>query len=462
MSNPGIRHNLLTAVTNVLADTNYVPVSTVMPNNPTNKNFAPRIGFAFDPFNDHKTSIRGGFGMFYEELTAHIWLNSYWTNLPYVSLTVTNPTWPVPFSGGSTPALQTAGQFGLSYVNVMHTPYMMQYNFSIQREVAKGAIFTIAYVGSKGVHLIGQSDYNFPELINGVYGTPQATGVALANPRPNPAFGYLDLRNTYAYSKYNSLQTSLNRRFANHFLTQVSYTWQKSMDIGSGDQGPDNGNGSNQVAMDPFNTQLEYARSNFDFAQVLKINGLYELPFTRNELVKGWRLSGIFTGQSGQPFTVTDGIDRTGIGGPKNNPARPNWNGTCSFGNTIIGNVSDWYNTSCYTIQAIGTFGDLGRNTATGPGLEAVNLALLKRTAIKKISEQFVLEFRAEVNDALNHANFGLPNQSLYASGSGGNAANGYFNPANGYNAAAGKITSTLGGAGIGNRQVILALKATF
>lgn len=461
MSNPSVRHGLSTNVTNVLTNTNFQPVSTVMPNNPTTKNFAPRIGFAYDPFNDHKTSIRGGFGMFYNELTAHIWLDTYWAQLPYVSATVTNPSWPVPFSGGATPPLPTAGQFGLSYVNVMHTPYMMQYNFSIQREIAKQTIFTVAYVGSKGVHLISQSDYNFPELINGVYGTPQASGIALANVRPNPNFGYLDLRSTYAYSKYNSLQTNVNRRFASHFMAQASYTWQKSMDIGSGDQGPDNGNGGNQVAMDPFNTQLEYARSNFDFAQVLKINGVYELPFTRNELVKGWRLSGIFTGQSGQPFTIFDGIDRTGVSGPKSNPARPNWNGTCSYGDAMLGQVNDWFNASCYSMQAIGTFGDLGRNTATGPGLETVNLALLKRTAITKISEQFVLEFRAEVNDALNHANYALPNNSLYQAGAGGTAANGYFTSSN-INAVAGKITSTLGGAGIGNRQVILALKATF
>jgi Carboxypeptidase regulatory-like domain/TonB dependent receptor/TonB-dependent Receptor Plug Domain len=461
MSNPGIRHDLATNITNLATNTNYVPVPTVMPNNPTNKNFAPRIGFAFDPFKDHKTSIRGGFGMFYNELTAHIWLDTYWTQLPYVSATVTNPSWPVPFSGGATPPLPTAGQFGLSWLQVMHTPYMMQYNMSVQREVAKGTIVTLAYVGSKGVHLISQSDYNFPLLINGVYGTPQASGIALGNPRPNPAFGYLDLRSTYAYSKYNSLQTSVNRRFADHFLIQAAYTYQRSMDIGSGDQGPDNGNGGNQVAMNPFNTQLEYARSNFNFAQVLKINGVYELPFTRNELVKGWRLSGIFTGQAGQPFSVFDGIDRTGVSGPKSNPARPNWNGTCD-GNTINGAVTSWYNASCYTIQPIGTFGNLGRNTLTGPGLETINLALLKRTAITKISENFVLEFRAEVNDALNRANYALPNNSLFQAGSGATAANGYFNSANMMNANAGRITATIGGAGIGNRQVIMALKATF
>ena len=166
-SNATERHNKLANVTDPLHNTNFVPVPNVMPNNPTNKNFAPRVGFAYDPFPDHKTSIRGGFGTFYNVMTAHIWLNPYWTTGPYVTATVVNPSWPVPFSGGTTNAVPSANQFGLSYVDRLSTPYMMQYNLSIQREVASGTIVSIAYVGSRGVHLIGTKDYNYPLLVNG-------------------------------------------------------------------------------------------------------------------------------------------------------------------------------------------------------------------------------------------------------------------------------------------------------
>jgi len=451
LSNPGARHGLLTNVTNLQTNTNWVPVPTVMPNNPTTKNFAPRVGFAFDPFSDHKTSIRGGFGIFYSELTAHIWLNAYWTQAPYINGSVTNPSWPVPFSGGATPPLPNAGQFGFSWVDKTHTPYAMQENLTIQREVARGTIFTVSYVGTRGVHLISQKDYNFPQLINGVYGTPQSNGVALPNVRPNPNFNYLDLRSTYANSNYNSLQSSLNHRFANHFQLQVAYTYSKSLDTSSGDQGPDNGNGSNQVAMNPFNIAGEYGRSNFDFTHVFRTNAMYELPFTRNELVKGWRVSSIVSAQTGQPFSIFDGIDRTGVGGPKAIPARPN---LVPGGNPdpITGNISQWYNPSNFAIQPIGTFGNLGRNTAVGPKLVLVNLALLKRFAVPRISEKFAVEFRAEADDALNHPNYALPNSSLFIAG----GVNGTPNPT------AGKITTTLGGAGIGNRQVLLAIKASF
>ncbi len=446
LSNPGERHNNLTNITDVRNNTTWVPVSTVLPNNPSTKNFAPRIGFAYDPFDDHKTSIRGGFGMFYNEMTAHIWLDAYWTQGPYLTNTLQNPaTFPIPFASGSasgTPAIQ---QFGLNWASTFHTPYMMQYNLSIQREVAKGTIFSVAYVGSKGVHLLTSADANFPIAINGLYGTPGANGAVNPNPRPNLNFGLLDLRSTNGNSNYNSMQVGLNRHFANHFQTQVAYTFQKTMDTVSGDQGPDSADGGNQLTMNPYNRRLDYGRSNFDFTHVLKVTGIYELPFTKNELVKGWRLSGVLSARTGQPFTIFDGFDLTGSGqSAKNAPVRPNLNPGCS-GNPIVGTVAQWYNPACFSLSPVGTFGNLGRNTAVGPAFINVDAALLKRTNISKISERFVLEFRLEVNNIANHPNFGLPNQALY---------NSTTTP----NTAAGQITAQNGSA----RTAQLALRASF
>ncbi len=451
LSNPNLRHDQAYNVTNALTNTTFMHVSTVMPNNPTTHNFAPRIGFAYDPFPNHKTSIRGGFGMFYNELTAHIWIDPYWTNTPLQNVAVANPTWPVPFSGGATNAVPVTAQWGLSWLDKLHTPYMMQYNLSIQREVMPGTVFSIAYVGSKGIHLLGSRDYNFPISINGATGTAIAGGLVASNPRPNPNFGYMFLRSTYSRSNYNSLQTSLSRRFANHFQAQIAYTYSRSMDLGSGDSSVDSGgaSGGNEYAVNPHNTNLEYARSNFDHAQVLKINGIYELPFTRNEFVKGWRLSGILTSQSGQPYTIFDGFDNNGSGlTGKDVNARPNLNPACVAGgsmSTFIGTLSQWYNPACYSLSPIGTTGNLGRNTAIGPSINAVNFALLKRTAIHKISEQFNLEFRAELTNAFNHPIYALPNQALY-------------NSATTANATAGQITATVQG----GRAATFAIKATF
>ena len=445
LSNPGERHNNLTNVTNLRTNTNFVPVPTVMPNNPSTKNFAPRIGFAYDPFPNHKTSIRGGFGMFYNELTAHIWLNSYWSNAPYQSVTVTptsatdNLGWPVPLSGGAISAgVPTTGQFGLDYFDHLRTPYMMQYNLSVQREIARGTVFSVAYVGSKGTHLISTRDYNFPVL--------NASGIVVPNVRPNPNFGILEMRTTNANSNYNSLQAGLNRRFANHFQTQVSYTFSKSMDTGSGDQGPDSAGptGGNQYS-NPLNMALDHARSNFDHSHILKINGIYELPFVQNQFVKGWRLSGVVTAQTGNPFTIFDGFDQTGSGVVgKNAPGHPN---LIAGGNQnpILGDVNGWFDVNQFALNPVGTFGNLGRNTAIAPGLTNVNAALLKRTSISKISEQFVLEFRAEATNVFNHANYGLPTNLLW-------------NSASTRNPQAGVITSTNGGA----RSIQFALKASF
>ncbi len=452
LSNPGSRHNLFSNITSVATNTNWVPVPTAMPNNPSNKNFAPRVGFAFDPFADHKTSIRGGYGIFYNELTAHVWLNAYWTSAPYLNGSVPNPAWPVPFSGGATPVVPNTAQFGLNYMSKMHTPYMQQYNLSIQHEIAQGTIFSAAYVGSKGTHLLQAIDQNFPVPVNGTYGTAGPNGTVTPNIRPNPNFGKLYLRSTAANSNYNSLQLSLNRRFANHFQTQVAYTFQKSMDIVSGDQGPDSSNGGNNIIMDPFAASREHARSNFDFTHVLKINGIYEMPFTRNEAVKGWRLSGVITAQSGEPFTIFDGFDETGSGQTgKAGAGRPNLN-PGGNANPIIGSVSQWFDPSQFTLNPVGTFGNLGRNTAVGPRLINVNVALLKRTTIHKISEHFNLEFRAEITNLFNHPNYGLPDQNLYNSGPTSPGGKPVANPS------VGQITSTITGSRVGQ----LALKATF
>ena len=142
---------------------------------------------------------------------------------------------------------------------------------------------------------------------------------------------------------------------------------------------------------------MERGRSSFDYTHVLKLNGIYELPFGNNQLLKGWKLSGVYTLQSGPPFTVFTGFDRTGAGGPNNGNYRPNL-APGATGNPIIGQKDLWFDPTVFTLQAIGTYGNLGRSTAVGPGLQNVNFALLKQTSVPRISELFKVEFRAEVN----------------------------------------------------------------
>jgi Carboxypeptidase regulatory-like domain len=455
--NPTERRNNLYNVVGLMTATAFTPTPTVFSNNPTDKNWAPRFGFAYDPFADHKTSIRGGFGVFYDVMTGHIFLPAYWNTYPFVTTQINNPTFPALTgpTGAALPIQQSGILWGQGYRS---TPRAMQYNLNIQRDLYKGMILQVAYVGSRGVHLIGSSNYNPPQMINGAFGTLAANGNTTPNTAINPGFGNIVLRDTWGNSHYNALQVSLNRRLASHFSSQISYSYSKSLDYGSNFSQAD-AVGSNRDAMDPYNFNLDRGRSSFDRTHVLKINGVYELPLGKNMFAKGWKLTGIWSQQTGAPFNIYTGFNRSGIGGNSNGTDRPILAPGYSP-DPILGTIQHWYDPNAFLLQPVGTLGNLGRMTTVGPAFRNLAFAFLKEATIPKISEQFKLQFRAEIANALNHANFALPNPYVFANGS--------VNPdgtVGQRNLNAGAITSTVGGSssvpGTG-RQITFALKATF
>jgi carboxypeptidase family protein len=442
-ANPTERLNRLTNVLNYATGPGYQPVPSVYANNNTTRNFAPRFGFAYDPFADHKTSIRGGFGIFYNLLTGKDFEPAYWLAPPFGLASQTPPvTFPAPGLSAVKPnALQ-----GLYYY-AGSTPYVMQYNLNIQRDMGKGMILQVGYVGSGSRHLLLTSELNPPQLINGRFGTQNPVGLTVPNARLNANFNGLSERNTVGISNYNALIASVNRRFANRFQTQVSYTYSKSMDNGSAGQGAENIGGAQPIE-NPYNAAQDYARSTFDRTHSLRISGVYELPFTKNLLVQGWRLSGIFSAASGPPFTILTGFDRVGLGGGPAGGARPNLNPGYSP-NPNVGNPNKWFDPAAFSLQPAGIWGNLGRNTAIGPGLTNLDLALLKDTRIRKLSESAMLQFRAEFFNILNHPNYGLPANGIFSSGAG---PNGTRNPA------AGTINGIIGN----TRQIQFGLKVIF
>jgi hypothetical protein len=415
-------------------------VSNVFASNPSLHNFDPRIGLAWDPFADHKTAIRAGFGIFYDPIHARSYASGYYFNPPYALAFVPLPAFPNPFPGALPPPAQLVG---VDY-NTTQSPHMYQWNFNIQRQIFESTTLTVGYVGSRGLHLYAARDINpvEPTVVNGVpvFGVPvgpTAAGIK-SNPRLNPAGAALSSEAPVGDSSYNSLQVGLNRRFSHGVQGQLSYTWSKCMDDASGTYGLEGG----IPWSNPLNGSFDRGRCLFDRPQVFRVSGVYAFPFQKNILVKGWQMSGNLVAQSGPPWNVTVGFDQAG--NAVTGSERPNL--VMPADQINIGSVNEWINPAGFSLPAPGTLGNLQRDFLSGPGIVDFDYSVVKETPIK---ERARMQFRAEFFNLLNHPNFALPNASVFAQGvNGGGSINPTF----------GKITLTT----TSSRQIQFALKLMF
>jgi hypothetical protein len=452
--NMGVRYEFVTNPTTSVHPLNalinppfgtYTRVSHVFASNPAVRNFDPRIGIAYDPFNDHKTAIRAGFGIFYNPIRARTYASGYYFNPPYALAFIPLPTFPNPFPGALPPPAQLVG---VDY-HADHTPRMYQWNLNIQRQLFESTTLTVGYVGSRGVHLYGARDINpvLPAVVNGVqvFGVPRgALPGIVSNRRLNPAGAALSSEAPVADSNYHSLQVGLNRRFSHGVQSQLSYTWSKCLDDASGTYGLEGG-----IAWsNPLNGSFDHGRCLFDRPHVFRVSGVYEFPFKQNILTKGWKMSGGLLAQSGPPWNVTVGFDQAGtvVAGSE----RPNL--VMPADKIITHNINQWANPAGFSLPAPGTFGNLQRDFLSGPGIVNLDYAVTKETPIR---EQVRLQYRAEFFNLFNHANFGLPNAANPSASSafvqtpnGGGAPNPTF----------GKITTTT----TTSRQIQFALKLLF
>ncbi len=446
-ANPTEARHGLTTVINPPYSGGFVSVPHIFANNPSTKDFAGRIGIAWDPFKDHKTSIRAGAGNFFDIIMAREYIFGFSLAPPFGLGAKANPTYGPAFAGGGTPNLPALNS-GENY-QISQTPHMYQYNLTIQRDIGFGSILSVGYVGAAGIHLMNTYEQNPPTPVIDASGIAHfATlvgGKVVGNPRLNPAVGPLPIKSAVGHSNFNSLQVGLNRRFTNNLQFQVSYTYSRSMDNDSNSNGLESSNSSN-TEMNPFKLSQDRAPSDFNRTQSLRVSAVYSLPFHKNLLVSGWQISGIESAASGPPYTIITGFDQTGF--LQNFSGRPNLVPTCAP-NAAEGLATQWFNPACFSLNAFGTFGNLGRNTGFGPDLWNTDFALLKNTRIPKISESFNVQFRAEIFDIFNHANLGLPNTTMFTAAANGG---GSVNPN------AGRITSTV----TSSRQIQLALKFIF
>ena len=428
MTNPVELGNNLFTVVNFLTDSSFTNVPHVMQTNPSWKNFDPRVGFAYDPFKDHKTSIRGGFGMFHEVLGPGVWGIGFINSPPWNILSVTCPsgtncvTFQNPsIQGGSPPFSLGAAAPPLPSTTIGYawqlnrTPYMIQYNLNIQREIAQGTVLTVGYVGSHGVNLITGVQENPTGYTIDSSGVYHFNGV-----RRNAALGSSTLGVNGTNSRYNSLQAALNRRLSHNIQAQVSYTYSRCEGTGDATLGSLSGN-SPTTFSNPYDRLPDFSVCGYNVTQALRLNGLYNLPFHANRLVEGWQLTGIMAASTGLPFNVSDGVDQSNQLGATTRPDYAPNNPALTVGSInypacnnspMIRTVGMWFNPNCFNQEAFGTLGNFAREGLYGPGLVNVDFGILKTT---KIREGTTLQFRAELFNALNHTNLTYPASAIFS-----------------------------------------------
>lgn len=456
-SNPIEKYNDYYNVVGPPFGSNYVNVPHAYAVNPSDHNFDPRVGLAWDVFGDHKTSLRAGFGIFHDVFQTYTFSSAYTSNPPFETVLdiypFGYPCFPTPFAAAC--AADTVGG-GLSQTNGTYygtntTPYAMEWNLNIQRELFKNTLLTVGYVGTRGLHLLAFHDFNPPTYTldqNGVmhFATPQG----VQNPRIDPDFGSLDMTDTTSSSNYNALEVSVEHKLSANFVMQFSYTWSHCLDYAYTYAGLGFNNQSSAVT-NPYDYNSDYGNCSYDLRQDINASVVYMLPFRGNRWKEGWQINGIQSWHTGVPFALSEG-DQADLGNSFDTE-RPNEIAGCN----VYANQSpnQWYNPACFFPSEYGTIGDEGRNNLVGPGMVETDIGIVKNT---RINERFSLEFRGEVFNVFNHPNFAVPNLTAFNAGSftTGFAAT--------PNSTAGQITSLVGSGGINSvaRQTQFSLKLIF
>jgi outer membrane receptor protein involved in Fe transport len=450
--NLGIRYEFITTPTEVngkLSNLRNVADSTLVVgepwhSNPSLKNVAPRLGLNWDPLGRGTTSIRAGFGLFYDEILPKYYFFSGSLNPPFTTrTTIANPPFPNVTANFNPNAPIRAQLQTINYD--LQSPFITQYNVGVQQALPGDWDVFVGYVGSRGSNLIRLGDANLaPDtLVNGIK-TYQGTT------RRNPNFGPIFQRATDAQSFYDSMQVSLVKRYSHGLRAQLSYTLAKSIDDSSGINSQDFDNNV-QYILDWYDPTFDRGPSAFQARHNVTLNGSWDVPAAASltgvagGLVKGWQLNNVTTFQTGQPFTVRLGFNRSGnlntTGFSMNE--RPDLKPGFSS-NPVLGGPDRYWDINAFALPAAGTRGNLGRNTLTGPGLINVDLSLIKSFALPSSK---TLQARLEAFNVLNRPNFAVPSGRIAFTNAAGDVAPNW-----------GRITSTV----TTSRQVQLGMKYLF
>ena len=381
-------------------------------------NIAPRIGVAWDPWGDGRTSVRAAFGMFYGSITGNEWNTTadnqpftlrqpfpqvYTLSDPYRNTSGGNP-FPFLYSPENPTYRYPAQVFGPSLDFVW--PYTYQMNLTLQREFFRDYSLSASYVGALGRNLPASLDENYP-----VYG-PGATTANVNARRPYQpgVIGQARVLESIFASDYHGLQLAAEKRGA-HFSGKAYYTFSKAL------EDVDYQGGGLPAVQNSSRPELERARTSNDRSHVFVISGVWRIDYLRGgsslakALANGWTLSGILRRQSGQPLTITSGVDRN-VDGISGDRADIVGDPELDHGRPEEELTAQWFNTSAFALPALGADGTASRNIVDGPGLTTFDMGLFKDVGL---GGSFMLQLRAEATNLFNTVNYSNPGVALNA-----------------------------------------------